>query len=499
MGLTRRKFVALGVAAGTSSLIGCGGVSKGPSNPSNPIVVENAKPGDPSWVLSHPAVDGEIEGYASAVSVNRGEQISFFVNTIDPTFALQVFRMGWYGGAGARSMGPPVSLTGVQQPAPITDSTTLLIDAGNWSSSYVLAIPYNASDPTDWLSGVYLAKLVGSSGRDAFIVFVVRDDGRISDLLFQSSVTTYHAYNHWNVSCLYSTPRAYKVSLNRPYSVDYANAAGSGHFQYWEYNLVRFLEREGYDVVYNTDLDTHLNGSELLLHKGFLSVGHDEYWSWEMRQNVTAALAANVNLGFLGANCCYWQIRFEDSPVNGAANRTVVCYKLDAPTLDPVAHGPQAYLTTTLWRNPPVNMPEQDLIGVMYQDGEGSGFVADMVVTDVSNFVFQGTGLQNGDHMPGLVGYEADVVFPGLGPAGTNIIASSPYIDPKSNFQGISNMTYYTASSGATVVATGSNQWSWGLDDYNAATHHTVYTNASAQQSTRNILAQFGATPGTPT
>jgi hypothetical protein len=495
--LTRREFVVLGVAAGTGSLIGCGGASSGsstdPGTQPNPIVVENAKPGDPSWALTQPATQGEIEGYASAPSINRGEQISFFVNTADPSYTIQIFRMGWYGGAGARSMGPPTMLSGTKQPAPITDPSTLLIDAGNWTNPYVLTIPNNASDPTDWASGVYLAKLTSASGLEAYVVFVVRDDGRSSDLLFQTSVTTYHAYNDWGGSSLYTNPRAFKVSFNRPYIVKKLGpmAAGSGDFQFWEYNLLRFLEREGYDVTYNTDLDTHLSGGELLLHKAFLSVGHDEYWSWQMRQNVIAARDAKVNLGFFGANSCYWQIRFEDSPVTGSANRTIVCYKADALTKDPFAHGPKSYLTTTNWRSFPVNRPEAELVGAMSKGGY-YGIAADIVVSDVANFVFQGTGLQNGDHLQGLLGYEADTSYPEFAPVGTVVIAHSPF-KASDGFAGFSDMVFYPASSGATVLDTGSMQWSWGVDDYNAALPHAVYTLPDVQQATRNILKQFGA------
>ena len=68
----------------------------------NPTQVENAKPGSPDWQLTNPATNHEIEGYASLVSVGRGGQISFFINTADPTFTLEIFRMGWYRGDGAR-------------------------------------------------------------------------------------------------------------------------------------------------------------------------------------------------------------------------------------------------------------------------------------------------------------------------------------------------------------------------------------------------------------
>ncbi len=50
--------------------------------------------------------------------------------------------------------------------------------------------------------------------------------------------------------------------------------------------MVRWLEREGYDVTYSTNVDTHTNARILDRHKGWLSVGHDEYWTWQMRAHV---------------------------------------------------------------------------------------------------------------------------------------------------------------------------------------------------------------------
>lgn len=132
---------------------------------SNPIQIENAKPGTTDWRVADYALNHEIEGYASATSVNRGGQISLFVNTSAPTYTLEVFRMGWYDGTGARRMTDPVQLPGVQQPAPTPDPVTGLIEC-NWTNPYVLSIPDTPSDPTDWASGVYLVKLTASdSGR----------------------------------------------------------------------------------------------------------------------------------------------------------------------------------------------------------------------------------------------------------------------------------------------------------------------------------------------
>jgi len=196
-----------------------------------------------------------------------------------------------------------------------------------------------------------------------------------------------------------------------------------------------------------------------------------------------------VNLGFFGANIGYWQIRFEPSPVTGHANRTIVCYK--SAFTDPLANDPnprKRQLTTTRFREAPVNRPEDALIGVMYDKALAG---ADIVVQQPSSWVFQDTGVDQGDHMSGLLGYEADRMFDHA-PAGTERIAHSPYDGNDETLY--SDMTIYEWPSGSRVVATGSMQWNWGLDESFALRGRT-FTNASARAATRNILNRFGALP----
>jgi hypothetical protein len=239
-----------------------------------------------AWQVRTPAKNHEIEGYASRTSVNRGETLELFVSTSAHTYTIEIFRLGWYDGKGAQLMIPAVHRRGMLQRIPEPDPETGLIEC-QWSDPYLLQVPIS-SDQSIWPSGVYLAKLTTSKpAAESYIHFVVRNDDRPSDLLFQTSVATYQAYNKWGGLSLYDKPHASIVSFNRPYKRGY----GSGDFLFWEYSLVRFLEREGYDVTYTTDVDTHERGHLLTKHKAFLSVGHDEYWSWEMRDNVEAALA----------------------------------------------------------------------------------------------------------------------------------------------------------------------------------------------------------------
>jgi len=508
---------------------------------SNPTARENQKAGTADWELENPATKREIEGYASLTSVNVGGEIKLFVNTKEPNYTIEIFRTGWYDGLGGRRMNDPIIRKGTRQPPPIEDERSGLIEC-NWKDPYILRIPDRTDD---WISGIYLAKLTASrTGKQSYIIFVVRDDDRQSDILFQSSVTTYQAYNNWGYKSLYrwnsQAKQAYKVSFNRPYAMSpnrkAAYGIGAGEFLTnfqpkrrtssagWEYNMVRWLEKEGYDVTYATNIDTHFNSRLLLSHKAFLSVGHDEYWSRDMRENIEAARNEGVSIGFFGSNICYWQIRLEPSRITDEVNRTVVAYK-EMADLDPlgglklelgtvnspveIAAGgqlnygidksegaeivttnhksPALYsLVTTRWRDRTLGSPEDALIGVMYETFQVN---SDIVIDEnAPGWLLEKTGLKKGDKLPGLLGYEVDRMF---GNAPKNIVrgAHSPY--PHGGGTRYADMTVYTADSGAKVFATGSMQWVWGLDDYNAPQLRPPVLNAGAQQITRNVLAKL--------
>jgi hypothetical protein len=463
----------------------------------NPIVRENRKQGTPDWDITSPALVREIEGFASKTSVNGGEPIGLFVHTTSARYTIDVFRTGWYNGAGARRVAGPIERAGIAQAVPPPDPSTGLIECA-WRDPYRLDTR-DADGP--WASGVYLARLttIADAPAQAFIVFVVRDDERASAIVVQSAVTTFAAYNNWGGKSLYAfnsgNAPARTVSFDRPYAADAYGVRldGAGDFlRRWEYNAVRFLEREGYDVSYITDVDTHQRADALRRHTIFLSVGHDEYWSWEMRDRVEAARDRGVHLAFLGGDVSYWQIRFEPN-ARGGADRTIVAYKEAAGDLDPLAIDGQPQndrLITGRWRDRPTSRPEERLVGVMYA---ADPVDADIIVSDASHWVFAGTGLRNGDALRGLLGYEVDAIYGG-GPATLERLAHSPFVDrgdPKGPRTRYSDMTIYTAASGALVFAAGSIQWSWGLDDYNAPAWRTRRASGAAQQITRTLLGRM--------
>ena len=99
------------------------------------------------------------------------------------------------------------------------------------------------------------------------------------------------------------------VSFDRPYAnfcqehlVKRPASVGSGEFLHWEFPLSYWMEQQGYDVSYISNVDTHKDGPGLQRAKGFISVGHDEYWTREMYDNAIAARDAGVNLAFLSGN-----------------------------------------------------------------------------------------------------------------------------------------------------------------------------------------------------
>ena len=451
----------------------------------NPIVLENQQPGSTGWLWSPGGDDatGQIKGYASATSVKQNESITLYV-TVNPaqTYTIDFYRLGWYAGAGGRLRLHVDSLGGVQQPPCDSDPTTGLI-ACNWAPSYTVTIP------SDWTSGVYAALLTNAQGYQNYVMFVVRDD-RPAPFLYQWSVATDQAYNNWpndgrtgkslypsnsyGATTVSGNTRAVKVSFDRP-TAD----SGFGFFINWEINFVRWLERSGYDVTYSTDIDTHANGGALMNHKAFLVVGHDEYWSKEMFDAAEAARDNGVNLAFFGADAVDWQVRFEPSAV-GVANRVMVCYR--DPAIDPV----QGPTTTTHWRFPPVNRPEQTLMGIQYDAQVRNN--ADYVVTNSSHWAYAGTGFKDGDVVPGIVGYEVDTFMPSYPPpnsANQTLLSRSPFTDI-GGVTGYANSSIYQSPSRAWVFSAGTMSWSWALDNF----FHGL-ADSRIQQTTANILDAF--------
>ncbi|UVD60626.1 DUF4082 domain-containing protein (plasmid) [Rhizobium sp. Pop5] len=501
----------------------------------NKIALENMKQGNPisEWGLTGDG-KGTIQGFATDISTNIGQTVDFKIATDSTHYRIDIYRMGYYGGMGARKVDSiEKSLTTAQvQPHPIVDMSLGLIDCGNWSVSASWQIPADA------VSGVYFAKLVREDGtEDASIIpFVVRDDASHSNIVFQTSDTTWQAYNAWggaslyygevpvdpaamigylppNCSCgLQAIGRASAISYNRPIITSTSPVGGTHDYIFGaESSAISWLEQNGYDVSYISGVDAARGGSLLLNHQAYLSVGHDEYWSAEQRSNVEAARDAGVNLAFWSGNECYWKVRWQSSiDGSGQAYRTMVCYKETWGTsTDPSNVG------TGTWRDPryadPGQQPENSLTGTMFQV---DAYRQDTISipydysklrfwrnTDVSQTQEGGTYnlVQN------LLGYEWDSdVENGFRPDGlVNLSLSSISVDTYLRDYGTTvgsavathSLTMYRAASGALVFGAGTVFWSWGLSDNHQGA--TTSTDRNVQQAMVNMFADMGIQPTT--
>ena len=515
-----------GIVAVALLLLGGQGVfaeiaTAGPCDaPVDEIVCENSKVGNPAteWDIEGSG-DPSIQGFTTDISVNHGQAVRFKIKTDATAYHLDIYRMGYYGGDGARKVASsilPSAKLPQSQPACKTEGSTGLFDCGNWSESASWTVPSTA------VSGIYFAKLVRTdkSSEGSHVIFVVRNDESHSKLLFQTADSTWQAYNRYGGNSLYAggpgtnPERAYKVSYNRPLTTRGTTPEDAPFSA--EYPMVRWLERNGYDVSYFTSVDDARRGGEILEHEAFLSVGHDEYWSAEQRENVEAAREAGVNLAFFSGNEIFWKTRWENS-IDGSSTgyRTIVCYK---ETHAGAKIDPKPNVWTGTWRDPRLSppadggKPENSLSGQAFMVNSGTGSIevpaADAKLrlwrnTDVASLKAGETATLGTE----TLGYEWDEDLdngarpPGLIDLSTTTFEVQDYlIDYGSNYlpgPATHHLTLYRAPSGALVFGAGTVQWSWGLDEEHDRGAYPRDPDSRMQQATVNLFADMGVQPTT--
>jgi hypothetical protein len=506
----------------------------------NPIVCENQLPGTaPSNWEVQGVGDPTIQGYATQMSGAPGQTISFKIDTPSTAYHIDILRLGWYGGDGARIVASDIEPSATlpqSQPACMTDSSTGEIDCGNWSMSASWTVP------SDAVSGIYIAHLVRDDSQDpggaSQIPFVVTQAAGTpaSDILVPTDDETWEAYNDYGGNSLYTCTvacppgnpggykAAYAVSYNRPWDGGLQTDGGASYLWYAEYQTVQFLERNGYDVSYTDDANLASAPAPLLSHKTLLFSGHDEYWSAGERSNVTAARDAGVNLAFFTGNEIFWKTRWGAS-IDGSNTpyRTLTTYKethFDAP-VDP--DNPPTWTGT--WADPRFSppadgdQPANSLTGQMFEVNSGT---ADITVPfNYSKLpIWQNTSIASlskgqtatlgaGD---GTLGYEWDVdADNGFRPPGefdlssTTVNGVQAFTDYGTNATGSTatethNLSLYRAASGALVFGAGTVQWSWGLDNFNAWGEWNTEPSGNPpdpnmEQATVNLLALMGTQP----
>jgi len=429
----------------------------------NLITEENAKPGSTDWQLTYVKFDAKakfrqslIEGYCSKMSVKGGDTLAFCVS-VEPAspFTIDIYRMGYYRGAGGRLMKSLGPFDGRPQATPPVGEHRLR--ECRWEPTATFDIP------REWPSGVYLGKLSAKKHRyQSYVIFIVTDD-RKADVLVQCSTNTWQAYNKWpETHSLYDNDRPDKkplvsgvrASFDRPFArypqvSDNPLSLGSGEFLLFEFPFSYWLEQQGYDVTYCTNEDVNNSLDTITRCKAFLSIGHDEYWSRKQFDHCIEAVKRGVNFGFFSGNAVCFVTPFTPS-TEGLANR-IIERRGRYGGIQPVEEKWMADL-------PEPGPNENTLIGartVIPFNGSGN-----WICTKPDHWLFANTGMKKGDFIPGLVGWEhhgdpADI--PGL-----EIVAAGKTWnggDQESHYEA----TIYPGPKGNTVFNAATIFWAQGL------------------------------------
>lgn len=488
---TALGLFALG-AVGSASSCDIGDAAVASPNPrkmlklsDNAVIRENTLPGDNGWKVTGPQetddVARQIQGYASETSVGLGGSIDFHVSVAgDKDFTVTVYRMGHYGGKAGRKLVTSGQLTGKELKVPAPDAKTGLIEC-DWPSAWTLDVP------ADWTSGYFLAVFETVDGARSATPFVVRDDKRRADFLVVVPFTTYQAYNAWPLDGStgkslykgYTAPgklggaaqRAFQVSFDRPYS-----RHGMPTWSSLDLAAVRWLESTGFDVAYASSVDLHEQRVRPDQYHAVVFPGHDEYWSQAMRTAAEKAVDGGTHLAFFASNNIYWHIRF-DAAQDGHRNRVVTCYKsLEDPKKD--RNG-----ATTTWRDLD-GKAEQKLLGVQY-----NGILKDpvpLVVSESKHWFWNGTKVNDGDGITGIVAVEADgqdTKIKIARAATQTLLSTTPYVDKYGRHR-VQNTSLYETAEGTMVFVAGTFHW-------NLALIKSKYADKRIRAATKNLLTRM--------
>lgn len=455
--------------------------------PSHLPEAERDRPGTPGWRIRSRGPSMAVAGYADRVSVTPGEECGLYVSTTASSFRVSAFRIGWYGGAGARLVWSSGRVPGRVQTRLDLLSGTRTVRA-NWRRT----LSFGTSG---WPEGAYLLRLDTEDGHQRYVPLIVRSARGTGRTVLMHAPATWQAYNRWGGYSLYAGPsgayaaRSLAVSFDRPYDAD-----GAEKFMVYERALVVLAERLGIPLAYTTGMDVHRDPGVLHGAAAVVCLGHDEYWTPAQRRHVAEARDAGTNVAFLGANTCFRRVRIDHSERDGTPpGRTVVCYKSDY-TDDPW-YGTHPAEVTTDFRQSPAADPESSLTGVLY---EGYPTDAPYVVHAADHWLYEGTGVRRGDAFEHLVGVEYDRVTPGAPvPEPLEITAHSPLVCKGGHSH--SDSAYYTARSGAGVFATGTMRWvealMAGTRDGGRDHRMDARTRTFVTRTTENLLRAFARGP----
>nr|MDQ3577813.1 hypothetical protein [Actinomycetota bacterium] len=472
----------------------------------NDVAAENSLPGDlmSNWYLGTNGTSDGIAGYFGACSYAPGQTVAAKVHSAGQAWTMSIQRLGWCGWetAGARTVAAPIAGTVVAQPAPTVDST-LGSTSCAWTTNATWTIPsgmpsgiYHAlwrrtDDPTKVAAGHFVVRPPVGASLAGKVVVVVPD-------------CSYQAYNQWGLPgdqgprfspgvwrgrSYYghgSDPvtndfshRSYAVSFDRPYGC----ASSQPNTYLWDsdYPLVHFLESQGINLVYLSEVDLIADPTLLTGAGMVLMLGHQEYWPIEVYNAYRNAIAAGVNMLSTSSNTALWRTRFAAADTT---YRTMICYK-DSGSVD-VSPGfdggtgrdPASYTGT--WRDARPALANPDVRNERALTGQQFVFSAPIAEFHTVPFAAKHYPLwRNSSSIQALIGGQTYTTKKATvgdeldAPDGgsdqpTNMVNMSPTqitLNSGANNQGtiytttatvVAGLTMYRAESGALVATTGS-------------------------------------------
>lgn len=531
---------------------------------SNPIVDENALPGTPGWRIdvNNRAMGYEIGGYIPMPSVTQGSSIPVHINRTgaDATqaYTVEVFRLGWYGGVGARRVYGPATETGGGSNLPIAQVT--VVETGlyetNWPVGFTLA---TQTDGVPWTTGSFAIRLTSSSGKQVYVPFTLKTTTPSDFWLLQSHLT-WQVYNevtlrdgnslyNWGTrfvttrncnwwfgsTCLWwggytirdTLPQlpnygdtAMQVSFKRPYGPWFRISDGAGETLYYEWPLIMWLEREGFNVSYGADFDLEFAPVPAGVRSVILPA-HSEYWTEAMRDNLEAAQASGVGLLSFGANQMYWRGRIENPTPDHVGVYTLYKQNGGASRPDDPLYG-NTDLQSGQFRA--LGNPEQLVLGSQFRSyfsganksvtgKQYHGYINLGPAVDANHPLLAGTGITSGEVFPALMGGEFDQVMtnypslPNVQKLFRTFVHASWYPSNSTSWEillcswGFTSSCRHTYAESVVVEKTdsqsgevsrvfnaGTFNWMWGLSTFTLYDGTYAWENPDIQALTRNLL-----------
>ena len=276
-------------------------------------------------------------------------------------------------------------------------------------------------DTTGWEPGFYVLKLRTGIGWHTQVPYVVSSPSAAGTVALVAPVTTWQAYNP-GAATASTTARPATAAAGRSASTvrttgrPAPTTTAPPRCRSWS-----GPRSSASRCRYYTNVDLDQRPALLAGARGYVSLGHDEYWTPAMRDAVTRARDAGTNLAFLGANTMYWRIRLEDRDTGPArwwwatgTTRTSTRCATSGPPRRP--HGSATRRRrgpSTSWSGCSTSATRSTPTTSSPRPAGGAS---------------RGTGVRLGDRVPGLVGPEADRVYPdGDSPRPLQVLSHTPY------------------------------------------------------------------------